>query len=312
MHGLWYCKLFFNPKAHFMKSLIHSITRFPVLGILFAVLIFTSCKKDNSISPEDEIATLESMENDATADFSYSAVTDDALDIAMEENQDYFGFQSPSTTDFTTPRLPNGRIQRCFTVVVDSTPGTVFPVTVTIDFKDGCVGRDGKTRKGKIITVYSGRMRMPGNKATTTFNAYFIDSINVDGTHILTNVSRNDIPAFKREVINGKLTWNSGRWVKWTAVRTVAMINGIQTPFDRKDDVFRITGEGRGENSRGKTWTHEITEGLIKKTICRWISSGVIRFRHNAAVGALNYGNGACDNKAILTVNGRSKEITLR
>lgn len=295
-----------------MKPFIHGITRFPLLGILFAALIFTSCKKDNSISPEEELATLESMENDAVAEFSYSAVTDDALDIAMEENQDYYGFQSSSTVDFTSPRLPNGRVQRCFTVKIDTTAGTTFPVTVTIDFKDGCVGRDGKLRKGKIITVYSGRMRMSGSKATTTFNAYSVDSIKVEGTHILTNVSRNNTPAFQREIVNGKLTWDSGRWVKWSAVRTVAMINGAATQLDRRDDVFRITGQGRGENSRGKTWTHEITEGLIKKTTCQWISSGLIRFRHNAAIGSLNYGDGTCDRKAILTVNGRSKEITLR
>lgn len=295
-----------------MKSLITGIVRFPMLGVLFTTLMFTSCKKDNSISPEDELATLESMENDAIADFSYSAVTDDALDIAMEENQEYFGFQNSSLVDFTTPRLLNGRVQRCFTITVDTTINTTFPITVTVDFKDGCIGQDGKTRKGKIITVYSGRIRIPGNKATTTFLNYYVDSINVQGTHILTNVSREGVPAFNRQVVNGKLTWNSGRWVRWNAVRTIAMINGAQTIADRKDDVFRITGEGKGENSRGKTWTHEITEGLIKRTMCRWISSGVIRFRHNAAVGSLNYGDGACDNKAILTVNGRSKEIALR
>jgi len=277
------------------------------------ILWMTSCKKDNTINAADELATLESMENDAAADFSYSAITDDALDIAMEENDERFGFQSPSTVDFTSPRLPNGRIQGCFTITVDTTAGAnPFPVTVTIDFKDGCTGRDGKLRKGKIITVYSGKMRMPGSKATTSFNGYSVDSIQVEGTHILTNVTRNNTPAFQREILNGKLTWDSGRWVKWSAIRTVAMINGAETSLNRRDDVFRITGQGRGENSRGKTWTHEITEGLIKKTICQWISSGIIRFRHNTAVGSLNYGDGACDRKAILTVNGRSKEINLR
>jgi hypothetical protein len=186
-------------------------------------------------------------------------------------------------------------------------------VTVTVDFGTGCVGRDGKLRKGKIITVYTGRLRVPGNSATTTFEDYSIDSINVEGTHVISNVSRNEIPAYKREVINGQLTWTSGRWVKWSAVRVVAMIEGSLTRFERKDDVFRITGNGTGENSRGKTWAREITEGLIKKTTCRWISSGLIRFRHNTAVGSLNFGEeGKCDNVAILTINGRSKEITLR
>jgi hypothetical protein len=295
-----------------MKRSLSGIIRLPLLGILLATFIFTSCKKDNSNSAEEELATLETMENDALADHSYSAVTDDALDIAMEEDQERFAFSSTSTVDNASPGLPNGRVQRCFSVTVDTTLGTTFPITVTIDFRDGCLGRDSMVRRGKVITVYTGRMRVSGATATTTFDGYSVNGINVGGTHILTNVSRDSIPAFKREIINGTLTWPGGRWVKRNAVRVIAMIAGDRTPLDRRDDVFRITGEGRGENSAGKTWTHEITEGLIKRTACPWVSSGVIRFRRNASVGTLNYGNGSCDNKALLTINGRSREITLR
>ena len=286
-----------------------------LLTLLLGFLLITSCKKDNSITASDELGTVESMEDDAVADFAYTNATDDALNIGMEENPDRFGFQGP-VTDFTSPRMAgpqvNGRVQGCFTVRVDTTAETTFPITVTIDFKDGCVGRDGKLRKGKIMTIYTGRLRVPGNKATTTFKEFSIDSINVEGTHIITNASRNEVPAYRREIFNGKLSWSVTRWIKWSSVRTIAMVNGANTILDRRDDVFRITGEGKGENSAGKTWAHEITEGLIKKTVCRWISSGIIRFRHNSAVGSLNYGDGDCDNKAILTVNGRSKEINLR
>lgn len=300
-----------------MKPFIYGITRFPVLGILFAALVFTSCKKD-ALSLEDELAAIESMENDATSDVSYSAVTDEALDIAMQgdaQRNENFGYQSASAS----PRIANGRLQQCFVVTLDTTPGAFFPATVTIDFKDGCPGRDGRSRKGKVITKYTGKMRIPGSKATTTFENFYIDdTINVDGIHVLTNITSNvNNPTFEKQVINGKLTTTSGRWVKRNFTRTVSMIKGAGTRFDRSDDEFAINGNGSGENSRGKTWTHNITQSLIRKNSCFEISrfapvSGVISFRHNAAVGSLDYGDGSCDRKAILTINGRSKEITLR
>ena len=298
-----------------MKRFINGITRFPVLGILLATLTFTFCKKDNSISAEDVVNTLESMENDATADYSYLSVTDEALDIAMEgstNRNNNFGFQSPSAS----PRLARGRVQVCYDVKIDTAPG-FFPATVTIDFKNGCEGRDGRIRKGKIITEYTGRMRVKDSKATTRFENFYIDdTINVTGTHILTNVSQNNIPAFQRVVEKGKLTFASGRWIERNFNRTTTMSKGSTTP-EKSDDEFTTTGTGNGSNSRGKTWTHSITQGLLRKNDCFRTSyfapvSGVISFTHNASVGSIDYGDGTCDRKAILTINGSSREITLR
>jgi hypothetical protein len=300
-------------KLKFMKKMA-LIFRIPLLTLLSGALLFTSCNKDKEISAADELGTIESIEDDAAADISYSSSTDEALDLGMQENPDLFGYPSPtySTDPNPSPRLSgnvSGRLQRCYTVTIDS---TLTSKTVTIDFGSGCTGRDGRLRKGKIITVYTGRLRFPGSKATTTFDNYYVDSIKVDGMHIFSNISSNSIPTYQREIKNGQLTWPSGRWVKRDAIRTVAMIKGASTLNDRTDDEFAITGSGKGENSRGKTWAHEITEDLIKRTTCRWISKGILQFRHNAAVGTLNYGDGTCDNEAVLTVNGRTKIITLR
>ena len=300
-----------------MKRFINGITRIPVLGILLATLIFTSCEKDNTISAEDVVNTLESMENDATADYSYVSVTDDALDIAMEGPRDNnFGFQSPSAS----PRLAVGRVQACYIVTIDTGingSNSFFPARVTIEFKDSCRGRDGIKRKFKIITEYTGIMRVKDSKATTRFENFYIDdTINVTGTHILTNVSQNNIPAFQRVVEKGRLTFASGRWIERNFNRTTTMSKGSST-LEKSDDEFTTTGTGNGSNSRGKTWTHSITQGLLRKNDCFRTSyfapvSGVISFTHNASVGSIDYGDGTCDRKAILTINGSSREITLR
>lgn len=284
--------------------------------LLVGGMMFTACKKEKSAAAEQEAveATIESTVNDNEADDVYDEVFNNTMGVGSETGED-LGITG-ATGVFG--RMENGSLtgrvdstQRCFTVTVTPRDRGVFPKTVVINFGTGCLGRDGKLRKGKIITVFTGPMRVPGSKATTTFDGYKIDSVAVAGTHQVENVSTSSNASFTTRVLNGQLTWDSGRWVKWSTTRTVTQIEGNGTPMFPLDDIFSITGAGRGENSRGKSWGHEVLEPLIKKFTCRWISKGVMRVRFNDIVGVLNFGNGNCDNKATITVNGNTREITL-
>lgn len=289
------------------------ISKSTLAFMLLGALTFTACKKENSSAKADETATIESTASNTEAEAAYEDVFDNTMGIGVETGEDLGITGSVGIYGRMEAGNYTGRVDsfRCFTItVVPQQPG-VFPKTVTINFGTGCVGRDGKLRKGKIITVYTGPMRAPGSKATTTFDGYKVDSMAVAGVHEVINVSTSNNKIFTTKVIEGKLTWNSGRWVKWGSVRTVAQIEGNGTPFFPLDDIFSITGGGRGENSRGNSWGHEVIEPLIKKFTCRWISKGLLRIRFNDTNGVLNFGNGECDNKAVLTVNGNSRIITL-
>jgi hypothetical protein len=298
-------------KAYIMKT-NNIFTKGAVIAVLLGGLFFTSCKKEStSSSPEEVLATEESTANDAESDAVYDDVFNTSAGIGAEAGDD-LGFTSGvGIYGKTEGSSVNGRTLRCFTIVaVPNTPG-VFPKTVTINFGAGCTGPDGKVRKGKIIIVYSGPMRIPGSKATTSFEGYKVDSVAVEGTHEVINNSTNSTKILTVRVISGKLTWDSGRWVKWSTTRTYTQIEGGAT-LSPLDDIIQITGAGRGENNRGVTWAHEIIEPLVKKFICRWISKGIIRITYNNTRALLNYGAGNCDNKATLTINGRVKEIILR
>lgn len=282
--------------------------------VLFGALTFTSCKKENS-SATDQAATEESIVNDNEAEAAYDDVFDNTMGIGAETGEDIgitgsVGiFGGRTETGYYAGRPDS---VRCFTVTVNPVTIGVFPKTVTIDFGAGCLGKDGKVRKGKIITVFTGRMVVPGSKATTTFDGYKVDSLSITGSHEVVNNSTSSTPSFTTRVVAGKLTWDSGRWVKWSNTRTVTQLEGNGTPLWPLDDIFSITGAGQGENSKGRTWSHEVIEPLIKKFTCRWISKGIIRVTHNGKTGTLDYGNGDCDNQAVLTVNGNTKVITLR
>ncbi len=295
-------------------------------ALILSTLTYIGCQKNadtsNPNDPADVAAVLQSGADESVSEVVFDDVNENVMgvDPALTANEDlgaYDGIGVFKTIGLSSElgRMDSGT--RCFTVtVVPNTPG-VFPKTVTINFGTGCTGPDGKTRKGKIITVYSNRMVVPGAIATTTFDGYYVDSFKVEGTHKVTNVSTPDIRAFNRTVIEGKITnVNSGFWRKWNATHTLAQVEGLGTPRFPVDDVFKLTGAGRGENSNGRQWASEITDPLYRRfrLVCPWVYKGNVRFRVNAVIGDMNYtypAGGQCDNKALLTINGNSQVITL-
>ncbi len=296
-------------------NLLKMITALTICG----AVTFTSCQKDSindTTTDEQALATKQVSEDDADAEENYDDVFNISMGVKSSDVGEDIGLGDGigiyGRTDASGNRTAAPDSTRCFTVTVSpQTPG-VFPKTVTTDFGTGCLGRDGKLRKGKIVTVYTGPMFVPGKKATTTFVNYHVDSFKIEGTHQVENTSTSNMQGFSTKVINGKVTNTiSGRWKTWNSERNILQIEGNGTVRFPADDVFRITGQANGSNSAGHTWASQITDPLIKKFICRWIVKGVVSITRNGNTAILNYGNGNCDNQAVITVNGVSHTITL-
>lgn len=302
-----------------MKKTIH-LTRWLTALAIFGALTFTGCKKNDSIvnvtndDPAETAATLSSTAEDAEAETQY----DDVFNITASMNSNQVGENLGLGANVSglfnlgeSPVSPD-TLSRCFTIsVVPNIPG-VFPKTVTIDFGTGCLGRDGKYRSGKIVSIYTNRMVVPGAKVSTTFLNYHVDSFKIEGTHITENTSTSNLQGWKVTVLNGKITnTNNGKWRQWSSVKSVLQIEGNGTPGFPLDDVYKITGGAEGSNSAGNTWSSIIVEPLIKKFTCRWIVKGTVRITRNSRQALLDYGNGNCDNQAIIYVNGVPHPITL-
>ena len=300
-----------------MKKTIN-LTTWLLAFSLIGAITFTSCKKDdnvNSVTDNDPIelaATQEATTQEAETEAQY----DDVFNITASMNNSQVGedlgvganvsglFELGSTnTTNTTP---------CFTITVVPNIPHVFPKTVTIDFGTGCLGRDGKYRKGKIVSIYTNPMVVPGAKVSTTFVDYFVDSFHIEGTHITENTSTSNMQGWKVVVIDGKITnTNTNRWRKWNSTKNVLQIEGNGTPHFPLDDVYKITGNARGSNSAGHTWASLVIEPLIKKFTCPWIVKGTVKLIRDGREALLDYGNGNCDNLAIIYINGVPHVITL-
>lgn len=281
-------------------------------------LFVLSCQKENSFSGSDDeqqlAASRVSSESDGESEIIFNGIFDDAMGVNDEVgigNTGIFG---------RTTACPNVDIIR-----LNPNTNEPFPVKIIFDFgTSGCTGRDGHLRKGKIITTYTGRMLYPGSVATTVFDGFYIDSVKVEGTHKITNTS----PApptqpltrqFTVTVTDARLLKPSGDFTEWNSQKVITQVEGLSTTVPI-DDIFKVEGSSRGRVKRGNLivlWESNIIEPLVKRFNCRWIVKGRVRtVRVNTAttgpwVAVLDFGTGNCDNQAVITVNGTTRQITL-
>jgi hypothetical protein len=300
------------------------LTQLLVTSLFFSFLIFTSCQKENSGNAENETAASKaSSESDAEAEVVFNSIFDDVMgvndDVGMA-GTGIFGRVNPGDPSGST-LYGRGDSTHCFTVTISHPTSNPFPKQIVIDFGNGCLGRDGHVRKGKIIIVYTNRLIFPGAKATTTFHNFFIDDIKVEGTHIIENTSTVNVNRqFTVDVINAKLSKPNGNYTQWNSHKVITQISGLVTINIPHDDSFKIEGSAHGQAKRGNlvvAWQSTITVPLIKRFACRWIVEGRIRtVRVNNStnspwVAVLDFGNGNCDNQATITINGVTHQITL-
>lgn len=291
-----------------------------------ATLLFSSCKKETSgdlSATEEEQAATYTSESEIETEITFNDVFDNVMGVNSDVGTGGVGiFGRTSDTKESGRTSGVDSMPPCTSVTITPLQPGVFPKTVTIDFGTGCFSH-GHLRSGKIQTVYTNRLSIPGSMATTTFINYKIDSIAVEGIHKVTNTTGSTAGSnqrqYKVEVQNAKLTKPNGNYIEWNSVRTNTQIegNGSVTPAD---DIFRLTGRANGRVKRGNLivlWNSEITEPLIKKFICRWISKGSIKTIRQGLpqttpwIAVLDYGNGTCDNLATLTINGITRQINL-
>ena len=261
-----------------------------LLPLLLLTLLVISCKKES-------IVEFYTSSEDIT--------TNQSFELNMEDEAD------ESLVFFTSEGLIEER--GCGTKSYQNAKGT-FPNVITIDFGAGCTDLNGREKKGKIIINISDDLKNQGAVRTITTDNFYIDGVKIEGTRTLTNIGidKNGYRCFTRVVTNQKLTFPDGRTATWSSNTNVCQTAGIATK-ERLDDEFLITGTSSGTNRNGKSFSAETVEPLVKKAICPWFVDGVNKITDSVNTVSVDYGDGTCDKKAVVTLpNGNKKEILIR
>lgn len=277
---------------------------------LFKVIIFlgivaglsTSCRKKEQ---EQDTDTSSVSEN-----FLASNITNDMASISDE------AVRTNNVSSFKTSES-NALLSACATLHFD-TLNHANPDSVTVNFgTTNCLGNDGRTRRGSLLVIFNGKYKDSLTTITIIPQNYFVNDNGVSGSKTIKNLGRNasgnlvyqysaNITITKSD--NGHtFTWNGTRQREWIAGQT--------TPLNWTDDKYAITGSATGTNSNGRSFTSVITKPLIRDMSIgcrRYFTSGTIAHTpNNKPTRVIDFGDGACDNKATVTINGTVYNITL-
>lgn len=263
---------------------------FLIATLLLGIAMFQACKKSDTVAQADLMTSEDLATNE-----DFSEEIDFAADVAIEER---------------------GSGSACPTVTLDKPWGT-WPNTITIDYgTDGCTGPNGNhILKGKIIIQQSADMFSTGAVRTKTFDDFFVDDVEVSGVKSWTNngLDANGNWSYTKTATNMVLAYPDGSSTTWNHTHTSTLIQGGNTLLTHWDNVWSTTGNSSGTNRNGVAYSSAITEPLIKKATCRWISEGQIEFTRDGKTATLDFGNGTCDRFGQLTLpNGDTFTIKLR
>ena len=250
--------------------------------------------------------TLASCQKDGDTEDSAQLSENHALVESIFENAQTMADEAESGD------LQSFKTTSCPTITRDTS--TAFK-RIVIDFGDtNCVGKDGRARRGKVIVVFTGRYREVGTQISITTEDYYVDDHRVEINRTTENKGPNadGHPEFTID-IDGRVVLADGSGaIVWESNRTRTWIEGDTTQAFA-DDVYLISGSGSRTSASGIKYTVDITKSLRVELDCRYITEGTIEFDpSNRPKRTLDYGEGTCDNIAELTINGRTREVTLR
>ena len=271
-----------------------------VAALAGSLMFSTSCKRDN-VSPEDDIV---SAEDQGEANIENAVSTEAYKDAGPVDPA------APASGYRTTNAQFQARFGTCATRTYDA-----LARVLTIDFgPTNCLCPDGRYRRGKIIIRFTTDTQTRRAGAEVTRDNYFVNDNQHTATRIFTDLGNGsfsvDVPS--ASIIRA----NNGGTHSWTANWVFTQTNGFGTP-QVTDDVYSVTGQSNGTNRRGVSYTTTIQTPLIKRGDCyKYYVAGTVSITNSRTQNMLlNYdpsGTQACDNTATVTVNGRTRTITLR
>jgi len=280
-------------KTNFKKR---TLIRFAIIGLV----LFASCTKETSeeVSP-DEIITATELKTSDESTFVSEEIFQIIEDVyATEEIQ-------VQSKNYNSNLLPD-----CVTI---TTAITGTSKQKTIDFGSGCTLPNGNTLSGIIMMTYEQHLEMASKTIAVSLDNFSFNEVGVEGNANINRMRSNEngVPQ-SNAVLNFTISWLDGSITSFSGEQTREWILGYGSGY-WADNVFLITRKGSYTGRQGNVFTKTTTTPIRREAACRFIVSGVLEITRNDSAVRLDFGNGECDAKGLLTLpNGTTEEIFLR
>lgn len=267
-----------------------------ILGLLFTVL---SCKK-----VEEEVAEA----NTVMAVDNNRAETESQMILSMSKGGMDRRLSAKTTLD--TLAIPP-----CATETLDTLSN---PKRYVIDYgSTNCACWDGKNRRGRLISTWTGSPHDSLNVITTVADSFYLNNVWYEFTQEYTNLGLVRFaveyhPYFRQKVTKCIVHAPDGT-INWTCDRYIEHSRGYLTPRIFQDDEFIIRGSSQGTATKGQNFYAQVLKPLISRYDCRYYQAGSVELKTDVApTQRIEYGDGACDDKADVYQLGKAFPIKLR
>jgi len=298
-------------KKNSFKGSVLKALKLELALVAIASLFLASCQTDGTLTDVNGTTAPISVVT-ATTQTEADAVSDGVSNVV---EQVYLEEENPAVLTQTAKGAVNKTTNNyrflpdCVTitkVITDSTK------VVTIDFGDGdCEMPNGNVLSGKIIMRYKIDTNEQSKTINYSFDNFYFNGKHVEGAKTIVRVRENENGNPQSTInLNLTITFPDGDVATMTGEKVREWIEGQDTPA-WGDNVYLITGHWSVTNKNGQTHSVTVLEPLRRELSCRFFVSGIIELHRGDRVATINFGDGECDDLAIVTINGEDHEIHL-
>ena len=266
-----------------------------LFSFLFAGVLLTGCSKDDDSGDTNTLNfsaenTARAAQADNIVEGTLNIMENGYVEVEEGRNSSVSFF--PSCTVITI--MPNGD------------GGTII-----LDFGDGCKLNNGATVAG-IINLEYGPFENGSRTINYTFEDFTYNNHGVTGGGEIVREISNQNGNPQSTVNESIIVSFDGTNITATrdGLRIAEWVEGVGSGT-WMDNIYHITGNWSTVFSNGFTRTGEVTETLVRELSCLYLVSGTLEIQQEGFTGAIDWGNGECDNLATLIVNGQEYPIIL-
>lgn len=281
---------------------------FALLITVMSLLTFSSCKTED-VEISTETLTLTSNDEAQASKINDEITAESDIYVSALESTGYDGYDGVKGLEANS--VSNHPI-----VTVDKPDSINFPKVITIDFGTaGFINHRGDTIKGKLTITITGKMYIANSSRTIAFTNFSINNNVVAGTKSVTykglNINKNHYWLISADLA---FTFSDGKTMTWKSERTRERISNNNTPKIMWDDTYSLKGTASGVNLKGNNYSIVIDDNnpLILIGGFPFFVKGIKTTTVKTKVAIIDFGDGTKDNKATITINGVTKEITLK
>jgi hypothetical protein len=294
------------------KKLFPAITVIMVAGLI-------SCQKDKLSERSSFETNLYTSVAEITG-IQISTITGSVEHSLAVEKYDGYGYAHLLGNDFGPGFIIPGwgipgvghlkfaipHIDSCATVTVSS---NTYPKEIVVEYLKGC-STHHHDKYGKVIITLSDTITNTGAIQTVVYQDFYIDSIKVNLNATLKNMGQNSSGNWVIEKSYTQTITKNGEVCVREVNENQEWISGFGTA-EKSDDICYLSGSGSITVNDTAYYSKTITTPLLYDASCDYITSGVVELERNGSLTIIDYGDGTCDDKATVTSNGTTEEISL-